>query len=222
MQDRPGIGLPNELGIQVQIKIEPTIRFGVVDRARHQKIRRIMVPFGFNQARVKIGQLLVHGREGSGEDLEFLTTPAFDQRTTNQMINHLVARAVANRAHQAGDPRARARLGKTNAAPLQKTQDELEMLQLLDGDGVQLIDALEEFMIFFERDGRRGGLAFEVRMVDEDFRQIAHDFGQPIRRNFFAEQKHERRRRRSRFGVDGLAALVIFGRRDFVGFVERV
>src|SRR5690349_9878406 len=102
-----------------------------------------MVPFRFHKAGVKVRQLAVDIREGGGEDLKPLAPASFDKRTANQMIDHLIAGAIANRPHQAGDPGAWARRGKTNAATLQNTQDQLEMLQLLDGDGVEFIHALE-------------------------------------------------------------------------------
>src|SRR4051794_30318995 len=103
------------------------------------------------------------------------------------MIDDLKTGALANAAHEASDPLTRLRLCKRNAAPLQQREHELEMLQLFDGDRVEFIDALEKLAIFFERDRSGRGLAFEMRVIDENRRQIGQHFRQPISRNFFAE-----------------------------------
>ncbi len=43
VQHRQRIGLADELRVEVQIKIQPSIRLGVVDAARHQEIGGVMV-----------------------------------------------------------------------------------------------------------------------------------------------------------------------------------
>ncbi len=75
-------------------------------------------------------------------------------------------------------------------ALLQEIKDELEMLQFLDGDGVQLPDAPVEVTIFFQVQRRGGGLALEVGVIHENGGEIGQHFRQPISRNFFAEQQH--------------------------------
>ncbi len=56
MQHRQRIGLAHELGVQVQIKIQSPVGFGVVHGAGHQDVGGVMVALGFDQAGVKGGQ----------------------------------------------------------------------------------------------------------------------------------------------------------------------
>ena len=79
-----------------------------------------------------------------------------------------------------------------NAAPLEKIQHQLEMLQFFDGDGVEFPDAAKKIPVFFEIQGCRGGLALKMGVVHQHGGEIGQHFRQPIGGNVFAEQEHER------------------------------
>src|SRR5207249_362903 len=83
------------------------------------------------------------------------------------------------------------RLAERDAAQLQKVEHEIEMLKLLDGDGVQLLHARIKVAILFQVQRGRGGFAFQMRVVNEHSRQIFQNFRQPVGWNLFAEQEHE-------------------------------
>jgi len=69
--------------------------------------------------------------------LKFLATSTLDEGAADEMVNGLVALHVTDGAHEAGNPFAGDRLAKRDAAPAQEGENELKMLKLLDGDGVQ-------------------------------------------------------------------------------------
>lgn len=190
MQDGPGIWLANKLGVEIEVEVEPPIGLGVIDRPGHQYVSGVVITLGLNKAAVELRQFRIDFRQCGGKELKLFATAALDERAADQVINDLVARAVADGAHQPGDPCAGTRLRERNAAALQEREDELEMLELLDGDGVKLVHPFEQLVILLERDGGRRRLAFEVRVISQNRRQIGNDFGQPIGRNFFAEQQH--------------------------------
>jgi hypothetical protein len=127
-----------------------------------------MVAFGFDEAGVEVGELGIDWSEGGGEDLEFFAASALDQGAADEVINGLIPLAVADGAHEAGNPRAGERLAKGNAASLEEAEDELEMLEFLDGDGVEFFDTGKEVAIFFEVERAGGGLAFEVGVIHKD------------------------------------------------------
>ena len=107
------------------------------------------------------------------------------------MIDGLVALAAPNRFHQSGYPRAWVRLAKRNAALLEKIEDELKVLKFFDGDGVEVFDMVIKVAVFLQVQRAGGGFAFEVRVIDENGREVAENFGKPVRRDFFAKQKHK-------------------------------
>jgi tetratricopeptide (TPR) repeat protein len=131
-----GIGLLNQRRIQIEVEVQPPVGLSLIDPAGHEKIGGIVVPFGFNQTAVKGREFRIVGLEGLGQDLELLATPAFHQGATDQVIDGLEALSGAHGTHQAGDPGAGERLAKGDAALLQEAQHQLEVLQLLNGNGV--------------------------------------------------------------------------------------
>ena len=61
------------------------------------------------------------------------------------------------------------------------------MLQLLDGDRIQLLDVRIEVPVLFQVEGAGGCFSFEMSMIDEDRWHIPQDFGQPRVRNLLAK-----------------------------------
>src|SRR5260221_13296516 len=98
-----------------------------------------MVALGFDQTAVKCRQIRIIGLERFSEQLKFLATPALDEAATDQVVNDLMALAVAKRAHQPADPRAGMGLPERNPATAEQLEDEFKMLKLLDGDSVQFM-----------------------------------------------------------------------------------
>ena len=193
MQNREVVRLDDELGVEVEVEVEAAVGFGFVDGAGHEEVGGVVVALGFDEAGVEGGQLGVAVGEGGGEDLEFFATASLDQRAADEVVDDLRPAAVANAAHEAGDPRAGMRLGEGNAAAFEQREDELEVLQFLDGDGVEFFDARKEVAIFFEIERGGGGLAFEVRVINEDGGELGEDFREPVGRKFLVPQEHGRR-----------------------------
>ena len=81
-------------------------------------------------------------------------------------------------------------MAEGDVADFEEVEDELEVLEFLDGDGVELFDVGVEVLVFFEAEGGGGGLAFEVGVVHEDGVQVGFDFVQPIRGGFGAKHQH--------------------------------
>ena len=102
-----------------------------------------------------------------------------DRRATNEVIDYLMSLAIANGAHQTRNPRAGVRLAKGDGALPEEIEHQLKMLEFLDGNGVEFIDPPKEVAIFFEGQRGGGGLAFQMRVVHQDRRQVAQHFGQP-------------------------------------------
>src|SRR5262249_2602737 len=121
------------------------------------------------------------------EDLEFLTASSFNEAATDEVIDGLMALTIADRFHEACDPSAGVRLAERDRTLFQQIEDELEMLKLFDGDRVELFDARVEVAVFFEVQCAGGGFAFEVGVIDQDGREVADDFGEPIGRDFFTK-----------------------------------
>ena len=94
-------------------------------------------------------------------------------------------------------------LAEGNAASFEQIEHELKMLQFLNGNGVELFDPRVEVVVFFQsqRGGRR--LAFEVRVVHENGRDVRQHLRQPVRRNLFAEQEHKLSFNLGRRGASG-------------------
>jgi hypothetical protein len=149
-----------------------------------------MVTFGLNEAGIKSGEFGIDGFEFGGQDLEFLAAPSFDKAATDEMIDSLVALAVPDGFHQAGYPRTRVRLTERDPPLFQEVEHKLEVLKLFDGDGVEVFNAHVEVAVFFEVQGAGRGFAFEVGVIDQDSRDIAEYFGEPIGGNFLSKQKH--------------------------------
>src|SRR5437667_4725380 len=190
MEHGQGVRLANQARVKVEVEIQAAIRFGVVNRPRHQEVSRVMVAFRFHEAGVERGQHAIDWQEFAGEDLKFFATPPFDERTANQMVDHLVSLPVADGFHQAGNPRTRIRLAEGDAAAFEQIQHELEVLQFLDGDGVEFCDARIEVAVFLQVQRRGGRFALQVRVVHEDRGQIRQDFRQPVAWDPFAKQQH--------------------------------
>ena len=91
-------------------------------------------------------------------------------------------------------------LRKRDAALFQECQDQLEVLEFLDGDGVQLVNPREELRVFFEVDRGGGGLSFEMGVVNQDGGEVVDNLRQPVGWNFFSKQKHASIYRKS-FGI---------------------
>jgi hypothetical protein len=81
-------------------------------------------------------------------------------------------------------------LAEGDAAAFEELEDEFEVLEFLDGDGVELADAGEERAIPFQSDGGRGGLPFEVCVIDEDGGEMGSDLVDPPRRDGMPEEQH--------------------------------
>ena len=185
-----GIWFADELGVEVEKEVETAVGFGVVDVAGHEDVGGVVVAFGFDEAGVELGEFGIDGGEGLGEDLEFFAASAFDERAADEVIDDLGAAAFADGVHEAADPAAGPGLAERNATFFEEVEDELEVLEFFDGDGVEFFDARIEFAIFFEVEGGGGGFALEMGVIDEDVGQIGDDFRQPIRGNFFAQHQH--------------------------------
>src|SRR5688500_3318860 len=83
MKYRKRIRLLNQFRIQLEEEIQTPIRFGIIDRARHQDVRGVMITFGFNQAAIELREFGIALRQRLGEQLKFLATAPFDQRAAN-------------------------------------------------------------------------------------------------------------------------------------------
>ena len=119
------VRLADEFGVEVQVEVQSARRLGVVDRAGHEEIRGIVVAFGFDEAGVEGGEFRVVRRQCAREDLKFLTTPAFDERAADEVVDDLQADALAHRVHEAGNPRAGMRLRERDAATFEQCEHEL-------------------------------------------------------------------------------------------------
>lgn len=190
MEHGEGVGAADELGIEVQVEVEAAVGFGVVEGAGHEEVSGVVIALGFDEAGVERGEFGVAGGKFGGEDLEFFATAAFDEGAADEVVDDLVAAAIADGAHEAGDPGAGEGLAEGDAATFEEVEDQLEMLKFLDGDGIKILDAGEEIAVFFEVEGGGGGLAFEVGVVNEDGGEVGEDFFEPAGRDFFAEQEH--------------------------------
>src|SRR6266480_5099179 len=185
MKHRPRVRFAYEFRVKVEVKIEAAVGLRVINRARHQKISRVMVALGLHQAGVKPRQNWIDRFQFAGEDLKFFATAPFDERATTQMVEDLASLAVADGFHQTGNPRARIRLAEWNAPDFQEIQHELEMLEFLDGDAIEFFDARVKVAIFFQVQGGRGGLAFQVRVVHQHRGQVVQNLGQPAGQHLF-------------------------------------
>ena len=143
VKHRQRIGLPNQFGVQVQVIIQAAVGFGVVNPLSHQQISGVVVALRLDEAAVEGRQVGIGCFQGGGQELKFLTTPAFDETATNQMIDDLGTLTIADGFHQSGDPGAGIGLAERNPAPLEQIQDKLEVLQFLNGDRIQFFDARE-------------------------------------------------------------------------------
>lgn len=190
VEDGIAVGLSHQAGIEIEEKIEAPVGFGVVDGTGHKNIGGVVIAFGFDQAAVESGQFGVEFSEGLGEELEFFATAAFDEGATDEVIDGLVAGAVADGFHHAADPWAGEGVTERDLAGLEEVEDELEMLQFLDGDGVEFFDVGIEILVFFEAKSGGGGFSFEVCVVDQNSGQIGFNFIQPVGGRFGAEHQH--------------------------------
>ena len=116
MQHRQRIRFADQFGIKVQVKIHAAIRFRVIEGAGHEQVGGIMVAFRFHQAGIKLREFGVDGFEFGSQKLKLLATSPLDESAADKMIDGLVPLAVANGAHQTGDPRAGIRLTEGNSA----------------------------------------------------------------------------------------------------------
>src|SRR5690349_10156177 len=66
------------------------------------------------------------------------------------------------------------------------------MLKLLDGDRVEVLDAVIQIAILLEIERGGGRLAFEMRVVHQHGRQIRLHLRQPLWPDLFTKQKHPR------------------------------
>src|SRR5207247_7528813 len=108
-----------------------------------------MVALGFNETAVECRQFGINGGQFAREDLEFFTASAFDQRTADQVVNDLETLAITHSTHQAGDPRTGIRLSEWDSTSLEQIQHQLKMLQLFNGDRVQLAHTRKQIPVFF-------------------------------------------------------------------------
>ncbi|MFT5028616.1 MAG: hypothetical protein ACI9VS_001044, partial [Candidatus Binatia bacterium] len=115
---------------------------------------------------------------------------AFHQSATNQVIDELSVAALAHAFHDSRDPLAGHCGAEGNAAFSHVSEDQFKMLELFDGDGVELAGALVELGVTLKRQRRCGRLAFEMSVVEQDGRQVVQHLRQPVGRDLFMKQKH--------------------------------
>src|SRR5678816_2555150 len=113
----------------------------------HCQVGRVMVSFGLNEVSVERRQLGIEITDRPGEDLELFAASPLDERTGNKMIDDLLAPPFADCAHQPCDPRTADGWAERNAAFAKQLQDASKMLQLLDGDRIELIHVSGQFHI---------------------------------------------------------------------------
>src|SRR5207245_2163202 len=89
MEHRQRIRFAHEFRVKVEVEIEPAVGLRVINRARHQKISRVMVALGLHQAGVKLRQNRIDRFQFAGENLKLFATAPFDERTTNQMVDEI-------------------------------------------------------------------------------------------------------------------------------------
>ena len=75
------------------------------------------------------------------------------------MVDRLALLPIANRAHQSADPETGLRLAERNASLFEQVENELEMLKLFDGNGIQLTHAIVKQAILLKIQRRSGRLA---------------------------------------------------------------
>jgi hypothetical protein len=181
----------DQLCVEIEEEIEAAIGLGLIDAAGHDEVGGVVVAFALDEAGVEIGELGIEIADGVGEDLELFARTPLDEGADDEVIDDLVFAAFADGLHHAGDPWAALWTGEGNAALAQKAEDEFEVLEFFDGDGVQLRDRVVEFDVFFEVEGGRGGFALEMGVIDEDRAEIGADLGQPGAGNLFTPEEHD-------------------------------
>ena len=97
--------------------------------------------------------------------------------------------ALAHRVHHAGNPRAALRPGEGNPAPAQKTEHELEVLELFDRDLVQLRDVAMQLHILLEVQRGSGGLPLQMRVIHQHRGKAGADFLEPGGRRLFTPKQ---------------------------------
>ena len=116
VQHRLRIRLADEAGVEVEEVIQPAVGLGFVNVPRHEQVGRVVVALASHEAGVEIGERRVEVAQAGGEDLEFLSAPALDQRQHGEVVDDLLAPAFAHGLHHAADPRAALRIGEGDAA----------------------------------------------------------------------------------------------------------
>lgn len=91
MEHGKRVWLADEFGVEVEVKVEAAVGFGVVDPAGHEEVGGVVVSFGFDEAGVELGQFGINGLEFASEDLEFFAASPLYQGATNEMIDDLLA-----------------------------------------------------------------------------------------------------------------------------------
>lgn len=190
VEDGKVVFLGDERGIQIEVEVEALVGGDLVDAPGHEEVGGVVVALRFHEAAIEPGELGIVGLEGDGEALEFLAAPALDQCGAEEMIDDLMPAAGSDGAHEATDPGAGMGLIEGDAAPAEEVEDELEMLQFLDGDGIEFVDAIKEIAVFLEAEGAGGGLALEVGVIDQDRGELGADLGQPGGGRLGPEQQH--------------------------------
>jgi len=131
------------------------------------------------------------GGEGLGEELKLFAAASLDEGAADEVIDELgVVVSGTDGSHETGDPWAAAGLAEGDAAAFEELEDEFEVLEFLDGDGVELADAGEERAVAFEGDGGGGGFPFEMCVVDEDRGEMGSDLVDPPGRDGMPEEQH--------------------------------
>jgi hypothetical protein len=146
VQHRQGIGFSDELGVEVEVKIQATLRLGRVKGSSHEKVSGIVVPLGLDETPVEPGQLRIRDLKIGGQDLELLAAPTLHQRATDQMIDGLMSVSAPYRPHQARNPGAGEGLSELDGAFLEQVQHQLKMLQFLDGNRVELFNSIKPLL----------------------------------------------------------------------------
>src|SRR2546421_12871090 len=66
------------------------------------------------------------------------------------------------------------------------------MLQLFDGNRVQLLDPVKQVMVLLEVERAGSGFALQMGVVHQNRWKVSQDLWQPIGRNLLTKQQHRR------------------------------
>src|SRR2546426_4195144 len=105
MQHRTSIRLTDQFGVEVEVEIEATAGFRVVDATRHEEISGVMVSFRFDETVVEPRQTGVDRLKLFGEDLKFLAKQLRSEEHTSELQSpcNLVCRLLLEKKKKNND-----------------------------------------------------------------------------------------------------------------------